>query len=218
MANVKGKDNYEVMPQIDGVDIVPSGGNANDVLTKDSATNYDYSWQPPAAVPNVIDDLDDVDTTTSAPSVGDLLQWDGSNWVPATIPRATFVIFAEENSNISVSANNYEYSFGNGAVNTTANPPGIPVAFDCTLVALGISSRDASGGATASISVTNNGTVVATSGIGTGGGVNTKCQVVTQVTPDTVNFSAGDTVQFLTASVTGTHDDARVFAYFERTS
>lgn len=30
-----------------------------------------------------IDDLTDVDTTTTAPSVGDVLEWDGSNWVPA---------------------------------------------------------------------------------------------------------------------------------------
>ncbi len=30
-----------------------------------------------------IDDLTDVDTTTSAPSVGEQLEWDGSNWVPA---------------------------------------------------------------------------------------------------------------------------------------
>lgn len=31
-----------------------------------------------------VDDLDDVDTTTSAPSTGDVLEWDGTNWVPAT--------------------------------------------------------------------------------------------------------------------------------------
>ena len=31
-----------------------------------------------------IDDLSDVDTTTSAPSSGEILKWDGSNWVPGT--------------------------------------------------------------------------------------------------------------------------------------
>ena len=31
-----------------------------------------------------IDDLNDVDTTSAAPSSGDYLQWDGSNWVPNT--------------------------------------------------------------------------------------------------------------------------------------
>jgi len=33
-------------------------------------------------VPQHIDDLLDVDTTTTPPSVGDILKWDGSNWVP----------------------------------------------------------------------------------------------------------------------------------------
>ena len=45
MANVKGKDNFEKMPQVDGTDIIPSGGSADQVLTKDSGTDYDYSWQ-----------------------------------------------------------------------------------------------------------------------------------------------------------------------------
>ena len=45
MADVKGRDNFEKMPQIDGTDIVPSGGSANQVLTKDTGTDYDYSWQ-----------------------------------------------------------------------------------------------------------------------------------------------------------------------------
>ena len=34
-----------------------------------------------------IDQLDDVDTTTSAPTTNDLLQWDGTNWVP--VPPGT---------------------------------------------------------------------------------------------------------------------------------
>lgn len=33
---------------------------------------------------NSIDDLSDVDTTTSAPGVGDGLEWNGTNWVPGT--------------------------------------------------------------------------------------------------------------------------------------
>ena len=35
-----------------------------------------------------IDNLNDVDTTTSAPSTNDVLTWDGSNWVPAVAPGA----------------------------------------------------------------------------------------------------------------------------------
>lgn len=29
--------------------IVPSGGNGGDVLTKQSATNFDYDWEAPSA-------------------------------------------------------------------------------------------------------------------------------------------------------------------------
>ncbi len=37
------------------------------------------------SIPAVVDDLGDVDTATTAPSSGDVLEWDGSNWVPAAI-------------------------------------------------------------------------------------------------------------------------------------
>ena len=37
----------------------------------------------PAGLTQGIDALTDVDTTTAAPSTGDLLQWDGSNFTPA---------------------------------------------------------------------------------------------------------------------------------------
>ena len=45
MSNIKGKDNYDIMPQIGGVDIIPSGGTTGQVLTKISGTSYSYSWQ-----------------------------------------------------------------------------------------------------------------------------------------------------------------------------
>ena len=45
MADIKGKDNFKKMPQVDGTDIIPSGGTTNQVLTKDTGTDYDYSWQ-----------------------------------------------------------------------------------------------------------------------------------------------------------------------------
>lgn len=44
MAKVKGSDNFEKMPEINGSVLVPSGGSADQVLTKNSGTNYDYSW------------------------------------------------------------------------------------------------------------------------------------------------------------------------------
>ena len=36
-----------------------------------------------------IGDLTDVDTTTSAPTVGQVLKWDGTNWVPGTDETAS---------------------------------------------------------------------------------------------------------------------------------
>ena len=33
---------------------------------------------------SAIDDLSDVDTATAGPAVGDVLEWDGTNWTPAT--------------------------------------------------------------------------------------------------------------------------------------
>lgn len=44
MAKVKGSDNFEKMPQVNGSNIVPSGGSADQVLTKNSGTDFDYAW------------------------------------------------------------------------------------------------------------------------------------------------------------------------------
>ena len=45
------------------------------------------SWEPAAAssVPTAIDDLTDVDTTTSAPTTGQGLVWDGAQWAPGDV-------------------------------------------------------------------------------------------------------------------------------------
>ena len=36
------------------------------------------------SIPSGLNDLGDVDTTTAAPAVGEILKWDGSKWVPGT--------------------------------------------------------------------------------------------------------------------------------------
>lgn len=43
-----------------------------------------------------VDDLSDVDTSTTAPSTNDVLKWDGSNWVPA-VYNATFTFSVNYN-------------------------------------------------------------------------------------------------------------------------
>jgi len=45
--------------------------------------NYNDLTNLPTLV-NSIDDLSDVDTTTTAPQTGEVLKWNGSNWAPAT--------------------------------------------------------------------------------------------------------------------------------------
>ncbi len=47
-----------------------------------SGSYTDLSNKP--SIPAGLDDLGDVDTTTAAPAVGEVLKWDGSNWVPGT--------------------------------------------------------------------------------------------------------------------------------------
>jgi hypothetical protein len=45
MANVKGKDNFAKMPQLDGVDIIPPAGTLGQLLAKASTANdYDLEW------------------------------------------------------------------------------------------------------------------------------------------------------------------------------
>ena len=133
--------------------------------------------------------------------------------------RPTFVIFGEENGGVSVGANIYEYSFGNGATNNVAIPSGIVIGVACTLIAITVSARNTSNGtSTVSISVVKDGNVVSTGGIASATGGNAEVKNATSVTPDTVNFDVGDTLQFLTASTSGSLDDVRVSAWFERTA
>ena len=63
--------------------ILPSSiGTAGQVLTSQGGAQL--TWENPAAS-NVaaIDDLSDVDTSTTAPTSGQVLVWDGSNWIPS---------------------------------------------------------------------------------------------------------------------------------------
>ena len=56
----------------------PSNGDTHAGFTYNSTTT---AWE---SVPSGIGALTDVDTSTSAPSTGQLLQWNGTNWVPFT--------------------------------------------------------------------------------------------------------------------------------------
>lgn len=56
---------------------VPSAGSADQVLRTDGTV---ASWATIG-----VDDLSDVDTTTAAPTTGQALVWDGSEWAPGTV-------------------------------------------------------------------------------------------------------------------------------------
>ena len=50
-------------------------------------------------VPSLLDELSDVDTTTVAPSNNDVLQWDGTNFVPTALPDETVTTLTADSVN-----------------------------------------------------------------------------------------------------------------------
>lgn len=206
----------------------PMSPSDGDVLTWNNGTT---EWENRTPTQTVLIKKDG-STVTGGPFTtinfigGDITAVDGGGnecdvtVTPSNILRPTFAIWAEENGAVSVSSTNYEYSFGNGATNNgISDAPGIPMGVEATLIGIGVSARgNSSGTNTVSISVTKNGVVVATGGIAAAAGQNAKVQNHTDITPDTVTFAKGDTVQFLTATKSGTIDDVRVVAWFERTA
>lgn len=81
MANVKGKDNYAIMPQITGIDIIPSAGTTGQVLTKTAGTSYNYAWQS-----LTLDGL--TDTVITSNTTGEILKWNGTGWENNTLAEA----------------------------------------------------------------------------------------------------------------------------------
>ena len=59
----------------------PSDGDTHAGFTYNSTTG---AWESSAASGSSIGVLSDVDTATAAPTTGQLLQWNGTNWVPYT--------------------------------------------------------------------------------------------------------------------------------------
>ncbi len=152
-----------------------------------------------------IDVHDDVDITTTPPSSGDLLVWDGSNFVPQATDNGytIFNIFAEENA--ALGAGNYEWAYGNGS--NTSNGDGIVIPIDCELFAMSLNHE---GGANTVVRIVKNTDAslasyqVQTSG--TENGYNTFG------TP--LSFSAGDIANFTTVSASASGTTARVSAWF----
>lgn len=61
--------------------------NSSSSILSDVLSDFDQAIDDAAGqiFLSSIDDLADVDTTTSAPTTGQYLKWDGTNWIPSTI-------------------------------------------------------------------------------------------------------------------------------------
>ena len=76
---VKNDGKEILFPQLTNTDI--------DSSTDDSAVTKGWVLNKTSSLS--IDDLTDVDTSTATPTIGQLLQWDGTNWVPVDAPSST---------------------------------------------------------------------------------------------------------------------------------
>lgn len=152
-----------------------------------------------------IDSHDDVDISSSPPGTGDMLVWDGTNFVPESTDNGytIFGVWAEEAQ--SLANNSYEWSFGNG--DNTPNGQGIVIPVDCELFAMSLNHE---GGANTTVRIVK-GTNASlsdyqVSNTGVTNGYNTFASPLA--------FGAGDVVNFTTISVSAQGTSGRVTAWF----
>ncbi len=69
----------------DLTDVDAPSPNHGDIISYNSVSgNWESNAAPPVDISgNSIDELSDVDTSTTAPTAGQVLKWDGANWVPS---------------------------------------------------------------------------------------------------------------------------------------
>lgn len=121
-----------------------AGGGAHDDLTGVTsdqhhneshavASHSDIAATGPEvdAIKASVDGIDDVDTTTGAPALNEVLKWDGSNWVPGTAGDTTEFTFSIDSFSDGISDTSQLIGSGEwqaiGAVSFTAtysNAPG----------------------------------------------------------------------------------------------
>jgi len=103
-------DGTNWVPSDDNAPVTSVNGETGDVVLdtddiSEGSTNLYYTDARADAriAAASIDDLSDVDTSTTAPTANDsILQWDGSNWVPvasSTVGRTTFVALNDTPAN-----------------------------------------------------------------------------------------------------------------------
>ena len=156
---------------------------------------------PKVSADGSIDTHSDVDVTTTPPTSGDILSWDGSNFVPTSVDNGftVFAVWAEENGGLS--NNNRQWSFGNGATGNINIV--LPIQADLFAVSMDIES----GSGTVTMDVYRNDVNAFTTKAFAG-----LKDFETLGTP--VTFNAGDCVGFRTNTEIGSLTDARVCAWF----
>jgi hypothetical protein len=138
----------------------------------------------------------DVDIT--GVTLGSQLQWNGSQFVPASIDNGftIFPIWAEEGGGLS--NNNRQWSFGNGAVGAI----NITMAFDCEVFAMTLDAENS--GTSVSIDLMReNGAVTTQLFTGASGVANFTA----------IPYLAGQRLGFRTNTETGVYSDVRVCAW-----
>ena len=162
-------------------DVSAAAPNNGDVIAYNS-TSGDWESSAPASAPVssvagktgavtlVIDDMTDVDTTTATPSAGDLLEWDGSNWVPVarfevvtTITTSTNLTVPEHEQLVRTSGSGITLTLPNIASNSIAagvryqvkvtDSNSVTIAPNGTELLEGVNSSYATGGAKEALTI-----------------------------------------------------------------
>jgi hypothetical protein len=138
------------------------------------------------------------DVDISGVALGSQLEWNGSQFIPASIDNGftIFPIWAEESGGLS--NNNRQWSFGNGATGAI----NITMAFDCEVFAMTFDAENS--GTSVSINLMReNGSVTTQLFTGASGVANFTA----------IPFTAGQRLGFQTNTETGAYSDARVCAW-----
>ena len=152
-----------------------------------------------------IDLHDDVDVSTIPPESGDVLSWDGTNFVPQETDNGytIFSVWAEENADINNGST--EWAYGNG--DNTPNGHGIVIPVDCELWAM---SLDHEGGVNTIVrAIKNSDASMAAYQV-----VTTGAEQGFNVFAMPLEFQAGDVINFETISRSNGGTSGRVSAWF----
>lgn len=156
---------------------------------------------PKVSADGSINTHSDVDITTTPPTAGDTLSWNGTNFVPNSVDNGftVFGIWAEESGGLT--NNSRQWSFGNGATGNI----NIVLPIDAELFAVSFDAENG-GAATCIMDVYRDDISTFTTK------AFTLKDFETITTP--IQFTAGQCVGFRTNTETGTISDARVCAWF----